>query len=71
MLKMLQLHTYSENISIFLFIEYAYLWELQTLLIAKCCIYTPLYNSKHVGKLHLDRSSGKLRRGANYGAAIY
>jgi hypothetical protein len=44
---MLQLHTYSENISIFIFREYTYLWELQTLLPVKCCIYTPLYNSKH------------------------
>ena len=34
-------------------------------------VYTPpLYNSKQVGKLHLDRSSGKLFPKANYGATI-
>ena len=34
--------------------------------------YTPpLYNSKQAGKLHLDRSSGKLFPSANYGAAIF
>ena len=34
-------------------------------------VYTPpLYNSKQAGKLHLDRSSGKLFPNANYGAAI-
>ncbi len=25
----------------------------------QCCLYTPLYNSKQVSKLHLNRSSGK------------
>jgi hypothetical protein len=29
-LNMLQLHTYPENIIIYLFTEYVYLWELQT-----------------------------------------
>jgi hypothetical protein len=37
-LKMLELHTYSENVSIFLFTKYAYLWEYKTLLPVKCCI---------------------------------
>jgi hypothetical protein len=37
-LNILQLHTYPENIRIYLFTEYAYLWELQTLLPAKWCI---------------------------------
>ena len=37
----------------------------------QCCIYTPLYNSKQAGKLHLDRSSGKLFPNANHGAAIF
>jgi hypothetical protein len=32
-LKMLQLHTYPENIRIYLFTKYAYLWELQALLL--------------------------------------
>ncbi len=68
---MLQLHIYPENTRIYLFTEYAYLWELQTLLPVKCCIYTPLYNSKQVGKLHIDRLSGKLLPNANYGSAIY
>ncbi len=67
-LRMLQLHKYPENTRIYLFTEYAYLWELWTLLRVKCCIYTPLYNYKHVGKLHL---SEKLLPNANYGSAIY
>ena len=33
--------------------------------------YTPLYNTKQAGKLHLDRSSGKLFPNAKYGAAIF
>ena len=34
--------------------------------------YTPpLYNSKQAGKLHLDRSSGKLFPNENRGAAIF
>ena len=45
-LKGHQLHTYPENISIYLFIEYDYLWELQTLLPAKCYTPTPLHSSK-------------------------
>ena len=59
LLKVHQLHTYLENIIMYFFNEYSYLWELQTLLPVKCCISTPLYNSKQVGKLHRDRSRGK------------
>jgi hypothetical protein len=53
-----------------LFAAYAYFWELQALLPVKCCMYTHLNNSKQVGKLHLDRSSGKLFPNANYGYTI-
>ena len=43
----------------------------KTILPVKCCIYTPLYNYKQEGKLHLDRSSGKLFPNAKYVAAIF
>jgi hypothetical protein len=59
-LKMIQLLTYLDITGMYLFAEYAYLWELQTLLPVK---------QVRVRRLH--RSSGKLLPNANYGAAIY
>ncbi len=51
--------------------EYAFLWELQTLLPVMCCIYTPLDNCKQVGKLRFERSSWKLLPHANYDSPSY
>jgi hypothetical protein len=67
-LNLTQLHIYLDNISINLFTEYAYLWELKTLnlILVKCCISTPLHNYKYDVELHIDRSSGKLIPTANY-----
>jgi hypothetical protein len=70
-LKIPQLHIYSENITFYLFAEYAYVWHLQTLLLVKCCIFTPFHIYKQDVKLHFDYLSGKLFPNAKYGAAIY
>ncbi len=64
-------HVSSEYQELCIYRKGTFVVIIQILLSVKCCIYTPLYNSKQVDKLHLDRSSGKLFQNANYGSAIY
>ena len=54
---MLQLNTYTDNIRITLFTEYAYLWELQTI-VPVSVVYTPLciILSKRVNNISIVRA---------------
>ena len=73
MLKMLQLNTNPENIVIYLFTEYAYLWKLQTILpVYISVVHTPLCTTlSKRGNYILIARVGNYFQNANYGAAIF